>query len=178
MLGGPIFGIENYEPASFGADAICTDAKTASHAIKPSQKADQDLCMSFKRTIPSPWTVVLNDTWCPPQASSTVNPPKQNLTERFVRIACPFKGQLEYQTVSTRSIWLTLLWKSIDLGTKGCFSFNCNWIKSFFKSSTIGSCSPNRVEYLLIRRDKLSRWWVIFNLVLATKLKLVSSLNP
>jgi methanogenic corrinoid protein MtbC1 len=29
MLGGPIFGIENYEPASFGADAICTDAKTA-----------------------------------------------------------------------------------------------------------------------------------------------------
>ena len=34
MLGGPIFGIENYEPASFGADAICTDAKTAVEIAK------------------------------------------------------------------------------------------------------------------------------------------------
>jgi len=34
MLGGPIFGLEHYEPASLGADAICTDAKTAVEIAK------------------------------------------------------------------------------------------------------------------------------------------------
>ncbi len=34
MLGGPIFGIEKHEPTSFGADAICIDARTAVQIAK------------------------------------------------------------------------------------------------------------------------------------------------
>ena len=37
-------------------------------------------------------TVVLNDTTEPRLASSTVAPPKPNLTERFLLIVCPLKG--------------------------------------------------------------------------------------
>jgi hypothetical protein len=39
--------------------------------------------MSFKRTTPP--TVVLNDTTKQHQPTSTVDPPKPNLTQRFVR---------------------------------------------------------------------------------------------
>ena len=35
---------------------------------------------------------MLNDTSCPPQPTSTVAPPKPNLTQRFLRIVCPFEG--------------------------------------------------------------------------------------
>ena len=38
--------------------------------------------LSFKRTTP---TVVFNDTGSPREATSTVDPPKPNLTQRFVR---------------------------------------------------------------------------------------------
>ena len=39
-----------------------------------------------------PPTVVLNDTCRPLEADNTVDPPKPNLTQRVLRIACPFKG--------------------------------------------------------------------------------------
>jgi hypothetical protein len=35
---------------------------------------------------------VLNDTCRPLEADNTVDPPKPNLTQRVLRIACPFKG--------------------------------------------------------------------------------------
>ena len=38
--------------------------------------------------------VVLNDTEWPPQPTSTVDPQNSNLTQQFVCIVCPFKGQL------------------------------------------------------------------------------------
>ena len=40
----------------------------------------------------APPAVVLNDTCKPHLSTSTVDPPKPNLTERFMRIVCPFKG--------------------------------------------------------------------------------------
>jgi hypothetical protein len=38
--------------------------------------------------------VVLSDTCRPLEADNTVNPPKLNLSQRFLRIACPVEGQL------------------------------------------------------------------------------------